>query len=170
MPLMQTLFATPLRSGLLFLVWCALHNSFSPIVVLTGVLLALLIPAVTRLFRSKQPPINSYSKLVRYLLMVLADIVVANVQVVRVVLQPNQRLQPGFVRVPLDIQDPLPLTMLAATICLTPGTVSAELLPVAAERPTTLLLHVLDVGNEAELIAEIKQRYEAPLKEIFACS
>lgn len=168
--LMQVLFATPLRSGLLFLVWCALLNSFSPVVVLTGVLLAVLIPLVTRNFRSPQPEVKSYRKLVRYLLMVLFDIVVANVQVVRVVLQPNQRLQPGFVRIPLDIQEPLPLTMLAATICLTPGTVSAELLPVAAERPTTLLLHVLDVGDEAELIAQVKQRYEAPLKEIFACS
>jgi multicomponent K+:H+ antiporter subunit E len=167
---MQTLFATPLRSGLLFLVWCALHNSFSPVVILTGLLLAVLIPLLTRMFRSPQPGIKSYSKLIRYLLMVLADIVVANMQVVRVVLQPNQKLQPGFVRVPLDVRDPLPLTMLAATICLTPSTVSAELLPVAADQPAVLLLHVLDVDNEAALIAQVKQRYEAPLKEIFTCS
>ena len=42
----QTLFATPLRSASLLLVWCALHNSFSPLILLTGVLLALLPTAV----------------------------------------------------------------------------------------------------------------------------
>ncbi|MCB2536230.1 Na+/H+ antiporter subunit E, partial [Listeria monocytogenes] len=34
----------------------------------------------------------------------------------------------------------------------------------------TLLVHGLDVPDKAALIAEIKQRYEAPLKEIFPCS
>ena len=32
-----------------------------------------------------------------------------------------------------------------------------------------LLIHVLNLSDEAELIASIKQRYEAPLKEIFQC-
>ncbi|MBN0538222.1 Na+/H+ antiporter subunit E, partial [Pseudomonas aeruginosa] len=34
----------------------------------------------------------------------------------------------------------------------------------------TLLVHGLDVPDKAALIADIKQRYEAPLKEIFPCS
>lgn len=167
---MKQLLVTPFRSLLLLLVWCALHNSFSPVVLLTGVVLALLIPWATRSFRAEQSQIRSYPRLAQYLLMVLWDIVVANLQVVRVVLRSNQQLRPGFVKVPLDVTDPLPLTILAATICLTPGTVSAELLPVGAEEPACLLLHVLDYSDEQQLIADIKQRYEAPLKEIFVCS
>ena len=167
---MKQFLVTPFRSVLLLLVWCALHNSFSPIVLLTGVLLAVLLPWATRAFRNRQSPIRSHRRLLQYLLMVLWDIVVANLQVVRVVLRPNKQLKPGFVKVPLDLTEPLPVTILAATICLTPGTVSAELLPVGAEQPTALLLHVLDYSDEQQLIAEIKQRYEAPLKEIFVCS
>jgi len=166
----NSLFATPLRSLLLFLVWCALHNSVSPVVLLSGLVLALLIPWVSRGFREAQPQIKRYGLFGRYLLMVLWDIVVANLQVVKVVLGRNSALRPGFVLLPLDLKEPLPLTILAATICLTPGTVSAELLPRQADTPRYLLLHVLDLQDEAALIRELKQRYEAPLQEIFACS
>lgn len=168
--MIQTLFATPLRSVLLFLVWCALQNSVTPVVLLSGLVLAVLIPLVSRGFRAPQPKIKRYGLFVRYVLMVLWDIVVANLQVVKVVLGRNSALRPGFVLLPLEIKEPLPLTILAATICLTPGTVSAELLPRQADAPQYLLLHVLDLHDEAALIAELKQRYEAPLKEIFACS
>lgn len=166
----NSLFATPLRSVLLFLVWCALHNSVSPVVLLSGVILALLIPWVSRGFREVQPQVKRYGLFGRYLLMVLWDIVVANLQVVKVVLGRNSALKPGFVLLPLALKEPLPLTILAATICLTPGTVSAELLPREADAPQFLLLHVLDLQDEAALIRELKQRYEAPLQEIFACS
>ncbi|TXH95610.1 MAG: Na+/H+ antiporter subunit E [Rheinheimera sp.] len=166
----NSLFATPLRSVLLFLVWCALHNSVSPVVLLSGVILALLIPWGSRGFREVQPQIKRYGLFGRYLLMVLWDIVVANLQVVKVVLGRNSALKPGFVLLPLDLKEPMPLTILAATICLTPGTVSAELLPREADAPQFLLLHVLDLQDEAALVSELKQRYEAPLQEIFACS
>lgn len=166
----NTLFATPMRSLSLFLVWCALHNSVAPIILLTGLILAVLVPWVSRGFREQQPQLKRYGLFFRYLFMVLWDIVVANLQVVKVVLGRNSALKPGFVLLPLDLTEPLPLTILAATICLTPGTVSAELLPRQAENPQYLLLHVLDLHDEEQLIIELKQRYEAPLKEIFACS
>ena len=48
---------------------------------------------------------------------------------------------------------------------LTPGTVSTSL---SADR-RTLLLHVLDLDDADQLVARIKDRYEAPLREIFPC-
>jgi multicomponent K+:H+ antiporter subunit E len=104
-----------------------------------------------------------------YGLMVLWDIVIANLQVIRLVLGPNKKLRPAFVIVPLDLTDHLAITILASTVSLTPGTVSADVLPLNAEgaEPRFLLLHVLDLADEAELIEQVKQRYEAPLKEIF---
>ncbi len=75
------------------------------------------------------------------------------------------RLRPAFVEVPLDIRDDFVITMLASVVSLTPGTVSAD---VSQDR-TLLLVHGLDVADIPEMIATIKQRYEAPLKEIFGC-
>ena len=55
--------------------------------------------------------------------------------------------------------------MLASTITLTPGTVSAHL----RMDGKTLLIHALDVGDIDDMIRHIHERYERPLKEIFEC-
>jgi multicomponent K+:H+ antiporter subunit E len=101
----------------------------------------------------------------KYILKVLGDIVVANIEVAILVLGPVRRLQPAFVAVPLDIKEELPITLLASTVSLTPGTVSSEL----SSDHKWLYIHALHVTDEQALIATIKSRYEAPLREIFAC-
>lgn len=53
--------------------------------------------------------------------------------------------------------------MLASTISLTPGTVSAD---VSDDR-TLLLIHALDAESDDEVINAIRTRYEARLKEMF---
>jgi multicomponent K+:H+ antiporter subunit E len=72
-------------------------------------------------------------------------------------------LPSAFVRVPLEITDPNALAGLAIIVCATPGTAWAEL---SADRKV-LMLHVLEVQDEAAEIAWVKRRYERPLKEIF---
>ena len=96
---------------------------------------------------------------------VLVDIAIANVQVALLVLGPTRRLRPAFVRVPLDSTHEIPLTALISIVSLTPGTLCTEL----SDDRTQLLVHVLDIDDEAALIALIKHRYEAPLMEIFSC-
>jgi multicomponent K+:H+ antiporter subunit E len=81
------------------------------------------------------------------------------------VLGPLDRLDPAFVEVPLDLDDPFIATLLGSIVSLTPGTVSIE---VDHDR-RLLHVHALDVDDPATLIATIKARYEAPLKEIFRC-
>ncbi|RVT48264.1 Na+/H+ antiporter subunit E [Rheinheimera sediminis] len=160
---------TPVRSLFLFLVWILLNNSVEFFHLFFGLVLAWLIPQLIYKFRLVQPGMKNPTAAIRYGLMVLWDIVVANLQVVKLVLGPNKRLRPAFIKVPLDLTDNLSITILASTVSLTPGTVSAEVLPLNASKDEQrfLLVHVLDLADEAELIRQVKQRYEAPLKEIF---
>ena len=58
---------------------------------------------------------------------------------------------------------PEAITVLAATITLTPGTVSCDL----SEDGHALLVHCLHAPDPAAVLDEIKTRYEARLKEIF---
>ncbi|MCB5225251.1 Na+/H+ antiporter subunit E [Alishewanella sp. 16-MA] len=167
---------TPYRSVLLFLVWLLLNQSVAPVHLFFGFVLALLIPWISAKFRDPQPLIERPILALRYILMVLMDIVTANAQVAILILGPTKRLKPAFVRVPLDLQHELPITILASTVSMTPGTVSADIYPtkeMLAEgeevKQRWLLIHVLNLEDEAELIASIKSRYEAPLKEIFQC-
>jgi multicomponent K+:H+ antiporter subunit E len=96
---------------------------------------------------------------------VLWDIVRANFSVARVVLGPSSGVHPVFVRFPLEIEGDFAITLLSGVISLTPGTLSADL---DTER-RFLLVHALSENDPEALVTQIKARYEAPIKEIFAC-
>lgn len=155
----------PLQSLLLFVVWLLLNNSFSVGHIVLGLVLALLIPWLVKPLQSVRAEISSGWLLLSYILRVLADIVVANFEVAWRVIRPSRYLRPAMIAIPLDLKTRLAITVLTNTISLTPGTVSAEI----SEDHCWLFVHVLDLENEAELVQQIKQRYEAPLKEIFEC-
>jgi len=163
--MMRKLFPTPVHSLLLLVVWLLLNKSVSPGHLLLGSVLAILIPLITNRLRNPQPGIRRPFLALLYCWRVLGDILIANLHVARLIIRPHLALKPAFVMVPLDITRDVPITILASTITLTPGTVSAD---VSDDR-SRLLLHVLHLDDEAELIRTIKARYEAPLKEIFGC-
>ncbi|MBV5318602.1 MAG: Na+/H+ antiporter subunit E [Desulfobulbaceae bacterium] len=155
----------PLLSLCLWLVWLLLANTVAFGHLLLGGLLALGLPLLTVRFRPELPRIRHAFKLLRYLMVLLFDIIAANLVVARLILGPAYQLHPAFIRLPLDLSNEFAIVMLTHAISLTPGTVSADL---SSDR-RTLLIHVLDVEDEAGLIARIKHRYEQPLKEIFEC-
>jgi len=158
---LKRLLPQPVLTLVLFTVWLLLANRVSAGEVLLGGLFGLLIPHLTRSFwpgvQLRRPLL-----LAGFLAVVLRDIVVANLQVAILVLGPKRRLHPAFLSLPLDLENELAVTVLASTISLTPGTVTADVDPDRR----TLLIHCLDVGDPEALIRRIKTRYEAPLKEI----
>lgn len=155
----------PLLSLLLWAVWLLLNNTLAPGHLLLGLILAITIPWLTFHFWTPQPNVKRPVVVLRFILMLLYDILVANLHVARRILGSTQDLRPSFFEVPLDITGDFPITLLASTITLTPGTVSAQL----SDDRTRLLVHALDVEDVTATIAEIKQRYETPLKEMFGC-
>ncbi|MCW9059278.1 MAG: Na+/H+ antiporter subunit E [Gammaproteobacteria bacterium] len=155
----------PLLSLLLLILWLLLFNTLSLAHVLFGLLLGILMPLFTQRFWPGSPRVRRPLHLARYALLVLGDILIANVQVARLILGPVKKLHPAFVIYPLDLREDFSITLLASTISLTPGTVSADVSPDRR----SLLIHALDVDDEVALIAHIKQRYETPLREIFEC-
>ncbi len=155
----------PRLSILLALLWLLLGNSVSLGQVLLGIALGLAIDLAASSTLPEIPVVRAPLKAAGYLMLVLRDIVVANFEVARLVLSPLDRLRPRIVEVPLDIDDPVVAAVLAATVTLTPGTVSVDL-DVAARR---LTVHALNATDDQSLIDGIKSRYEARLKEIFRC-
>lgn len=156
----------PGLSGVLLVLWLLLANGVSVAQVALGAVLAVVLPYLTRAFWPPRPRICRPLRLLRLTAVVLADIVRASVSVSRRVLGPPGALRPAFVEVPLDLRDDLAIAVLASTISLTPGTVSATL----SQDRRTLLVHGLDVADDRAMVAEIKRRYEAPIREILECS
>ena len=163
--LLTRLLPHPLQSLALLLIWLLLNDTLSAGHWLLGALLAIALPLWTQRFWPQPTPVRKPLLLIKLLALLVWDIVVANLQVALQILGPRARLQPGFFELPLDTDNELAITLLASMISLTPGTVSVD---VSAER-RIILVHGLDVRDEAAAIDTIKQRYERPLKEAFGC-
>lgn len=158
------LFPHPLLTVLLAIVWCLLVNEVKLGTVVFGIILGLLIPIITAAYWPDRPPVAKPLKMLSYLVLVVWDILVANVAVAMIVLfKSNKNMRPNWVVIPLDLRSPEAITMLAGTITLTPGTVSADL----SEDGKALLVHALDADDPDAVRDDIKQRYERRLKEIF---
>ncbi|MCL7928965.1 Na+/H+ antiporter subunit E [Halomonas llamarensis] len=156
---------TPVLSLLLLFVWLLLVRSTAFGQIVLGAALAIAIPLLTHRFWDARPHIRKPLLLLRFALRVLKDIVIANFEVAYLIANPWRKLRPHFIEYPLMVEDRFTITLLASTISLTPGTVSANL----RMDGKSLLIHALDVGDEEALIQHIRQRYEQPLKEIYEC-
>ncbi|MEQ3672608.1 Na+/H+ antiporter subunit E [Pseudophaeobacter sp.] len=164
MRLLRRLLPHPILTLLLTLAWVLLTSTWTLNSLVFGFLLGLLIPFLTQPYWPNQMRLKKPLKIIEYILIVLYDIVVANVVVARIVVfKSNAKRQPGWVAVPLDLLTPEAISVLAGTITMTPGTVAAD---VSAEGHA-LLVHCLDAPDPNAVRDEIKHRYERRLKEIF---
>lgn len=153
----------PLLSLMMTGLWMLLLNDFSFGGLLMGGLLGIAIPLLTAGFWPETLRIRSYSKAVAYILLVLWDIAVANVQVARLILfRPVKQLNTRWIAIPLELESPEAITVFAGTITMTPGTVSCDL----SADGRTLLVHCLDAPDADAAVRDIKQRYESRIKEI----
>jgi multicomponent K+:H+ antiporter subunit E len=146
-----------------FVVWLLLIGRLDLPTVLMALLLAVLLPRFTERLRPQRAHMRRPLVALRLAVTVLWDIVLSNIAVARLILGPESRMRPAFVWIPLDLVNPYGIAALAGIITMTPGTVSVDL---SGDR-RHLLVHFLDVDDQLAAIAQIKQRYEAPLREVF---
>ena len=148
----------------LFVVWLLLNQSLHPATLLTALILALVVPLLTRSLRPATVRMRKPWLALRLTGRVMVDMLQSAIEVARRLLTRRTRhLAPHFVQMPLQLRDPNGLAVLAMILCLTPGTAWGE---VTFDR-SMLLIHIFDLQDEATFIAQVRQRYEKPLMEIF---
>lgn len=154
----------PLLTLMLIVVWQMLVNKLTLGNLLLGTILGLIIPIITSPYWPNRPCLKSVPRILAYVLLVIWDIIVANVQVAYIILfKANANIKPAWISIPLDLRTPEAITVLAGTITLTPGTVSSDL----SADGRSLLVHCLDAPDPDAVRDDIKNRYERRLKEIF---
>ncbi|MFO8126139.1 Na+/H+ antiporter subunit E [Yoonia sp.] len=155
----------PLLTLILTIVWMLLQNDISGGMVVFGFILGVIIPWGTSVWWPDTPNSFSVGKMMIYSIIVIWDIIVANIEVAWIVLTvPTAKLKPAWIIVPLRLREPEAITLLAGTITLTPGTVSTDL----SDQGHSLLVHVLHTDDPDAVRDDIINRYEARLLEIFA--
>jgi len=162
--MLRALVPHPFLSLTLVLVWIALVNTFTLGNLILGSVIGLTVPMVTAAYWPNRPRISKPLKIIEYGLIVLWDIIVANVQVAMIILfKPEKDIHTHWIPIPIELTSAEAITVLAGTITMTPGTVSAML----AADCNSVLVHCLHTDDPDAVRDEIKTRYEARLKEIF---
>ncbi|MBO9396405.1 Na+/H+ antiporter subunit E [Shimia sp. R9_2] len=162
--MMRRLLPHPFFSLTLAIVWLMLVNKVTVGNLILGGFFGVVVPIITAPYWPGRPDIRKPFHVTAYFAVVLWDIVVANFQVAFIILfKRDKDIHSRWVCVPLDMTSPEAITVLAGTITMTPGTVSAML----SADSSSLLVHCLHTDDPGAVRDHIKHRYERRLKEIF---
>ena len=154
----------PALSVFLAVLWLFLVNDASAGNAVLGAFVGVAVPFVTSAYWPGSPRLRRPAAVLGYAAVVLVDIVVSNIEVAYLVLfRRGETLRSRYVTVPLDLKSPEAIAVLAGTITLTPGTVSADL----CADGSAILVHCLETDDPEDTVRQIKGRYERRLKEIF---
>jgi multicomponent K+:H+ antiporter subunit E len=159
----RLLHALPLAC-LLLVLWLALNDTLSAGHLALGAAIAMALALLAPILRPVRARLSHPLTALCLAGHVAADIGHSNLMVgLRILRGDRAGARPGFLDIPLRIQDPHGLAALACIVSFTPGTIWSGHDP---ER-NVLTLHVLDLGDPQGLTRVIQERYERPLMEIF---
>lgn len=144
--------------------WMFLQNSFTPASFVFGFLIGILILFILRRFLKFDFPIRKLNLWAIFKLFILfcVELAKANIDMVKVVLKPKLDHQPGIVAVRTRLETRFEISLLAALISLTPGTVSMDF----SEDNKTIYIHSIHVPDKDEMIADIRNGFEKAIMEV----
>jgi len=163
---MRKLFPHPIFALFLALVWCLLQESLQLITFLLGYVLSLFILWLTKGFWHYHIRFKKWPLAIMLGFVFFYEVMVANLQVLRLVFTPRLKLRPVFLELPLELKNDFSITILAFMITLTPGTLSVDV----SEDRKYILVHCLNTKEPQKVSDRIKRRFEKPLLEILQCS
>ena len=141
--------------------WCALFGTFDLGTFVWGFLLAFAALSLSS-------PVFGQTAYFRRVLLAarlgayfLYELTVSGLQVAWDVITPGHRSRPGIIAVPLDLDEPIQITVLANLISLTPGSLSLDVSPDG----TTLYVHEMFVDDADETRRRIKEGFERLVRE-----
>ncbi|WP_340818560.1 Na+/H+ antiporter subunit E [Methanolobus sp. WCC4] len=156
-------------SAVLGLVWCFVHGTVNVNNFILGVLIA---PFIIRPFKVLFPFDQDFSfgnavkkipAQIKFLYVLIVEIIKANIMVAKIVLQPKIDIKPGIIAVPIDSKTDLGITAIANTITLTPGTLTID---VSDDR-SILYVHAIDATDPEGIARSISEDLEKYTMEAF---
>ncbi len=142
--------------------WMFLQNSFTPATFVFGYLIGMLILIILRRFLIFELYFRRLWAMVKLFFLFVVELTKANLDMVRVILKPRLNHRPGIVAVRTQLETNVEITLLAALISLTPGTISMDF----SEDNKTIYIHSIDVLDKDEMIEDIRNSFEKAIMEV----
>ncbi|GLC90502.1 Na+/H+ antiporter subunit E [Lysinibacillus piscis] len=143
-------------------VWMFLSSNYTSTGFIIGYLLGIVLLFAMRRFLETRLYIYRVWALVKLTMLFLKELVLANIQVLKVVLKPKLDMQPAFFAYPTVLTKEWEITLLSSLITLTPGTVVVHV----SDDAKTLYVHAIDISDVDEAIAAIRNSFEKAILEV----
>lgn len=158
---------------LCFLVWILFTLTFTAQELIVGAIVSLLVALFTSSYFIHEDAFhlfkpNVFINFIVYVLFIFpVELWKANVDVAKRALSPKLPINPGIVKVPVDLKSEYGLAMLANSITLTPGTITMEI--VEENGQNYCYIHWIDVAskNSKEAGDMIKGKLENWIRRIW---
>ena len=140
-------------------IWILMKGTGSAGDFFVGLLLAALIIRFLRKCYHQEKSFLRVGRIGHYIVSFTRELIVANLQVLRIVLSPRIRIRPGILAYRTRCRTPFGVTLLANSITLTPGTLSVDI----SEDSKTIFVHALDITHPDEVREGIRLGLEEPV-------
>lgn len=148
---------------LLALAWAALTGNVSLGNLLAGFALGFLVLFFTRRVIGAPGYTRKVWQVFTLALFFIRELIKANLRLAYDVLTPNFHMQPGVIAIPLDAQTDVEITLLAAMINLTPGSLTID---ISADR-SVMYLHAMYLGDDPDAYRRsVKDGFERRILEV----
>ena len=138
------------------LIWVFLTGAYDVYNFSFGFILGFLIIWIIKSGEKEDKYIKILPRIVAFFFYFVYEVILSNLQVAYEVMTPDLHVTPGIIRIPLDVETNLEISLLANLITLTPGTLSLD---VSDDRKV-LYVHSMYVEDKDEFIHEIKNGFE----------
>lgn len=142
--------------------WMFLQNNYTITSFTFGYGIGLVILFILRRFLVFNFYLRRVWAIIKLILLFIIELIKANIDVIKIVLSPKLTNQPGIVAVTTRLDSEVEITLLAALISLTPGTVSMDF----SEDSKTIYIHAINVPDKEAMIEDIHNSFERAIKEV----
>lgn len=147
---------------LLATIWLFLSGSYT----LNNFVLGFILGAIFVFIFSKAFSTRFYAhkvwKILKLAFVFLIELIKANIDVLKIILQPKIQNQPGFFVYKTDLKTDWQIVLLSNLITLTPGTV---VLGISDDR-TKIYIHSIDFSTKENEVESIKSSLEKVVREV----
>ena len=105
---------------------------------------------------------NRVWAVIKLITLFLKELVMANIQVLFLIVQPKMPIKPAIFALPTVLEKDWEITLLSNLITLTPGTLVIDISPDSK----TLYIHALHYDDADEAINSIKNTFEKAIQEV----
>ncbi len=145
-----------LTNILLMLIWVFLTGSYEVSSFTFGFFIGFIIMWVIGSQSSGNKYVRIIPRIISFIFYFLYAVVVANIEVAYEIMTPGLNVNPGIIKIPLDVETNVEISLLANLITLTPGTLSIDV----SDDKKALYVHSMYVKDKDKFIKDIKDGFE----------